>query len=153
MQVISEQEPEIVKIVGEGIEAQCDETAICNGELIHNPSSTLDNKLNVQWLLGGVEEGNCKNFVLKLVPNKKVPTILDMFKEYVIPGSIIGTDGYESCPKAVTEFGSCNEVVNYSVGFVNAQGAHTNQIENLWSHLKHAYWKLGGINKRRIDFF
>ena len=44
-------------------------------------------------------------------------------------------------------------MVNHSVGFVNAQGAHTNKIETLWSHLKHAYRKRGGINKRRIDFF
>ncbi|KKO73767.1 hypothetical protein AAJ76_2410003, partial [Vairimorpha ceranae] len=55
--------------------------------------------------------------------------------------------------RAVTEFGSCHEVVNHSVGFVNAQGAHTNQIENPWSHLKHVYRKRGGINKKRIDFF
>ena len=38
------------------------------------------------------------NFVLKLVSNRKVPTILDMFKEYVVPESIIVTDGYPSCP-------------------------------------------------------
>ena len=49
----------MVKISGEGIRVQFDETAICNGELIPNPSSTLDNKPNVQWLLGGAEEGNC----------------------------------------------------------------------------------------------
>ena len=118
----------MVKMGGEGIGVQFDETAICNGELIPNPSSTLDNKPYIQWLVGGVEEGNCRNFVLKLVPNRKVPTILDMFEEYVVPGSIIVTDGYPSYPKAVTEFGSCHEVVNHSVGFVNAQEAHTNQI-------------------------
>ncbi|EEQ81727.1 hypothetical protein NCER_101727 [Vairimorpha ceranae BRL01] len=121
----------MVKIGGEGIGVQFDETAICNGELIPNPSSTIDNKPNIQWLVGGVEEGNCKNFVLKLVPNRKVPTILDMFKEHVAPGSIIVTDGYPSYPRTVIEFGSCHEAVNHSVGFVNAQGAHTNQIENL----------------------
>ena len=103
--------------------------------------------------MGGVEEGNCRNFVLKLVPNRKVPAILYMFEEYVVPGSIIVTNGYPSYPRAVTEFGSSHEVVNHSVGFVNAQGAHINKIENPWSHLKHAYRKRGGINKRRIDFF
>ena len=51
-----------------------------------------------------------------------------MFDEHVVAGSIIITDGYPSYPKAVTEFGSCHEVVNHSVGFVNAQEAHTNQI-------------------------
>ena len=82
--------------------------------------------------------GKLWGFVLKLVPNRKDPTILNMVEECVVPGSIIVTDGYPSYPRAVTEFGSCHEVVNHSVGFVNAQEAHTNQIENLWSHLKHA---------------
>ena len=54
MQVISEQEPEMVKIGGEGIEVQFDETAICNGKLIPNPSSIQDNKHNVQWLVVGL---------------------------------------------------------------------------------------------------
>ena len=76
-----------------------------------------------------------------------------MFDEHVVPGFIIVIDGYPSYPRAVTEFESCHGVVNHSVGFVNAQGAHTNKIETLWSHLKHAYRKRGGINKRRIDFF
>ena len=75
----------MVKIGGEGIGVQFDETAICNGELIPNPSSTIDNKPNIQWLVGGVEEGNCRNFVLKLVPNRKVPTILDMFDDMLYP--------------------------------------------------------------------
>ena len=37
---------------GECIGMQFDETAICNGELIPNPSCTLDNKHNVQWIVG-----------------------------------------------------------------------------------------------------
>ena len=44
----------MVKIGGEGIRVQFDEIAICNGELIPNPSSTLDNKPNVQWLVVGL---------------------------------------------------------------------------------------------------
>jgi len=54
LQVISEQEPEMVKMGGEDIGAQCDETAICNRKLIPNPSSILDNKHNVQWLVVGL---------------------------------------------------------------------------------------------------
>ncbi|KKO73750.1 hypothetical protein AAJ76_2580001399 [Vairimorpha ceranae] len=113
LQVISEQEPEMVKMGGEGIGVQFDETAICNGELISNPSSTPDNKPNVQWLMGDIEGTNCRNFVLKLFTNRKIPTILDMFDEHVVPGSIIVTDGYPSYPGAVSEFGSCHEVVNH----------------------------------------
>ena len=143
----------MVKIGGEGIGVQFDETAICNGELIPNPSSTLDNKPYIQWLVGGVEEGNCRNFVLKLVPNRKVPTILDVFEEHVVPGSIIVTDGYPSYPRAVTEFGSCHEVVNHSVGFVNAQGAHTNQIESLCHILSMPIENVEVLIKGELIFF
>ena len=76
-----------------------------------------------------------------------------MFDEHVVPESIIVTDGYPSYPGAVAKFKSFHEVVNHSVGFVNAQGAHMDQIENPWSHLKHAYRKRGSINKGRINFF
>ncbi|EEQ81210.1 hypothetical protein NCER_102502 [Vairimorpha ceranae BRL01] len=75
----------MVKIGGEGIGVQFDETAICNGELIHSPSSTLHDKPNVQWLVEGVEKGSCRNFALKLILNRKVPTILDMFDDMLYP--------------------------------------------------------------------
>ena len=89
--------------------------------MIPNPSSFLDNKPNVQWLVGGVEKGNYRNFVSKLVPNRKILTILGMFDEHVVPGFIIAIDGYPSYPGDVAKFGSCHEVVNHSVGFVNVQ--------------------------------
>ena len=44
--------------------------------------------------MGDVEELNCRKFVLKLVPNRQILTILDMFEEHVVPGSIIVTGGY-----------------------------------------------------------
>jgi len=54
-----------------------------------------------------------------------------MFEERVVPGKIVVTDSYLSSPGTVTKFGSCHDVVIHSVGFVNAQGAHTNQIKKL----------------------
>ena len=51
-----------------------------------------------------------------------------MFDEHVVPESIIVTDGYSSYPRAVAKFKSFHEVVNHSVGVVNAQGAHMDQI-------------------------
>ena len=110
LRIISEQEPEMVKICGEGIWVQFDETAICNRKLIPDPYSTLDIKSNAQWLAEDVEEGSYRNFVLKLVSSSKVPTTLDMFDEHVVPRSIIVIDGYPSCPGAVAKFGSCHKM-------------------------------------------
>ncbi|KAF9764447.1 hypothetical protein NGRA_0555 [Nosema granulosis] len=59
------------KIGGEGVEIQIDETAICNGKIIINPSSTHDSNPNTQWLIGGIENNQRKNFFLELVPNRK----------------------------------------------------------------------------------
>ena len=41
-------------------------------------------------------------------------------------------------PQGCYWINTCHKVVNHSFGFVNAQGAHTKQIENPGSHLKHA---------------
>jgi hypothetical protein len=53
----------------------------------------------------------------------------------------------------VRNFGNNHDVVNHSIGFINEDGAHTNQIENLRSHLKQEYRALGGFNHTRIKLF
>jgi transposase-like protein len=152
-ELIGEREQEEIQIGGEGVEVQFDETAICNGLIIDNPSSVDDDIPGIQWILGGVEKDNFRNFVLKIIPNRKKETIFEFFKQYVRPGSIIVTDGYPSYPWAVRQFGSVHYVVNHSEGFSTQGGTNTNQIENLWSHLKQQYRAQGGVNKKRIKIF
>jgi hypothetical protein len=36
---------------------------------------------------------------------------------------------------------------------VNETGGHTNQIENIWSHMKQAYRRKGGISHDRITLW
>lgn len=133
----------VQKIGGVNIRIQVDETAIYDGLIISNPSKEFDNKENVQWIIGGVEEENFSNFFLHLIPDRRSETILEIFKKYVNPGSIIVTDGYPSYPAAVRQFGS----QHHSVGLV------TNKIENLWSHLRQAYRKKHGVRQSRIHNF
>ncbi|WUR04537.1 DDE-TNP-IS1595 domain-containing protein [Vairimorpha necatrix] len=76
----------------------------------------------------------------------KHETLLEKFKKYILPGTIIVSDGYSSYPKAVANFGSVHELVNHSKGFVNGEGGHTNQIENFWSNLDHDYRKRSELN-------
>lgn len=148
------EEPEDeIKIGGEDIRVQLDETAICNGMIISNPSSTYDVIPGVQWILGGVVEGNCREFFMEIVPNRRADTIEDLLKRRVKTGTVCITDGYPSYPSAVKNFGSIHEVVNHSIGFVNPQGGHTNQIENLWSHFKQEYRSRSGLNHDRIPLF
>jgi hypothetical protein len=148
--IISSTTPEVIKIGGTGIRVQIDETAICNGLVVSNPSNRYDNIPKIQWIVGGVVEGNCRQFFLKLVPNRKWDTILEVFNECILPGTIIFTDDYPSYPRAVETFGSEHERVNHSLGVVNETGGHTNQIENIWSHMKQDYRRKEGINHDRI---
>ncbi|KAG0432254.1 hypothetical protein DMUE_5510, partial [Dictyocoela muelleri] len=85
--------------------------------------------------------------------NRQSSTLLQVFQKYVIKGSICITDGFPSYTSTVSNFKSRHEVVNYSVGFVNQDGANTNQIENLWSHLKQEYRSRKGINHLRMPHF
>jgi transposase-like protein len=98
-------------------------------------------------------EGNCRQFFLELVPNRKWDTILEVFNECILQGTIIFTDGYPSYPRAVETFGSEHERVNHSLGVVNETGGRTNQIENIWSHMKQDYRRKGGINHDRITLW
>ncbi|KCZ76562.1 hypothetical protein H311_02435 [Anncaliia algerae PRA109] len=52
-----------LKIGGSELHVQVVETAICNGMIIKNPSSTLDTKKkNVQWIIRGIDNSLSKEF-------------------------------------------------------------------------------------------
>lgn len=120
-----------IKIGGIGSVIQVDETAICRGSIIINPSSTEDEIANTTWLVGGIEEGNLQRIFLKIVPNRKSSTIKSLFDEKVEIGTIIKTDRHASYPSAVFDHGSIHLTVNHSEGFTTEDGIHTNNIENL----------------------
>jgi hypothetical protein len=69
------------KIGGENVRVQVDETVICNGEIIVTPTSTMDDKYGIQWIVGAVVEGNCREFVLDMVPNRKIFTLENFLEE------------------------------------------------------------------------
>ncbi|KAG0435096.1 hypothetical protein DMUE_4888 [Dictyocoela muelleri] len=70
-------------IGGVGLEVQIDETAICNGTIITNPSSAFDDIPNPQWLIRSIENNERQSFFLELVENRKSSTILDLLNKRV----------------------------------------------------------------------
>jgi hypothetical protein len=107
---------------------QVDETAICRGLILNNPSNTVDEIPGVQWIVGGVAENSTFDCFMTLVPNRSSTTMLRMFNDFINPGSIIRTDGHRSYPNAVMEFQSIHQVVFYNIGFVNE---HNQRIMHL----------------------
>jgi len=108
-----------LKIGGSELHVQVDEMAICNGMIIKNPSSTLDTKKNVQWIIGGIDNSLSKKFFLCLVPDRKSNTIYEIFKKYIKKGSLIIADGYLSYSTAVKKFNYNHVIVNHTEGFNN----------------------------------
>ncbi|KAF9763896.1 hypothetical protein NGRA_0965 [Nosema granulosis] len=108
---------------------QLDETEMYNGMIITNPSSAYDGIPNVQWLRGGVVEGNCRSFFMESVSNRRAATIEDVLRRHVCPGTIYITDRFASYHSAVRNFGCIHEVVNHSVELVNQDGSQTNQLK------------------------
>jgi hypothetical protein len=100
-----------------------------------------------------VVECNCREFVLEMVPNREIFTLEVCFRRRINEKSIIFSDGHPSYPSAVRNFGSIHEVVNHSIGFKNESGVHTNQVENLWSHLNQDHRSRSGVNHSRINIF
>lgn len=76
-----------------------------------------------------------------------------VIEKYLEKGSIVVTDGYSSYPSAIKELGYKHHLINHTVGFVNEDGFHTNNIENLLIRLKYEYRSRGGINECKFSLF
>lgn len=143
----------IPRIGGEGQIVQLDETAICRGRIISNPSSEIDDIPGVQWIIGGVVTGSPFECFMVLVPNRTAATVLGILERYVMQGSVLRSDGHRSYPPAASNFGSIHQVVPHVEGFRNQEGQTTNEIEGLWASFKHEYKARNGLLKERIPYF
>lgn len=124
------------QIGGDGVVFQVDETAVCRRGIIRNPTSRADEIRDTVWLIGIIQEDNPENLRLEVLPNRTVETLTYFFSRNVLPNSIIKSDGYPSYPRAIQNSLCTHVMVNHSEGFTNADGDHTNMIENIWSHFK-----------------
>lgn len=140
-------------IGGNGIVIQIDETAICRGRLITNPSNAHDNIPNTTWLVGGVCETEEREFFLKIVPSRTADILYEVFVDNILINTIIRTDGYPSYPSSVRNFGSEHQIVLHTEGFTNSLGQHTNLIENFWTHLKTEMRSRYGIMRVKMEDF
>ena len=115
--LINNQEP----IGGSGHEVVIDETFFKNGLAF----------------LGGVDRTTKKIFIIQIY-QRDTNTLNSLISRYVLPNSIIFTDcwaGYNNLENIVG-FNYIHKRINHSVGFANALGETTNDIEGLWGNMK-----------------
>lgn len=100
-----------------------------NKKTKNEEGATISNKASV---IGLLERGG--NVIAKVVTDRTKETLLPIIYENVLPDSILMTDeliAYQSLNKDFEHYS-----VNHSAKEWVNQMAHTNGIENFWSHLK-----------------
>lgn len=152
---------------GQGRIIQVDEMRFRRGELVTNPTFETDSNRETLWIVGGVMEltdderltNEKSKFFMTVVHDRTTITLSNVFRTYIAPGTHIKTDGWAAYPSAIRR---CNDtfamnlshdVVNHSEGFTNADGTHTNTIENLWSHVRSSWRARHGVNRNRLEDF
>ena len=124
-----------LRIGGPGHTIQIDETACCRRRLIHNPTSLATEIRGTKWVVGIFSE-TTKQIRMEVLENRSIQSLAQFIDKYILPGTIIKSDGYPSYPEAVRRSGCEHIIVNHNRGFLNENGDHTNSIESVWSSLK-----------------
>jgi hypothetical protein len=144
--------PDQQEKLGGDKKVQVDETVICHGPLEKSPSQLEDDFPGVTWLVGFIEE-NTRRIRYKIVENRSLDTFKRLFEENIKIGTTVITDKHISYTGEVSHVQGTHQVVDYSIGFKNTEGFHTNNIENLWSIMKYKIKKRRGILKQNIPSF
>lgn len=69
----------------------------------------------------------------------------------IAAGTCLISDGHPSYPSVVENLGVDHKIVNHTLGFINDDGFHTNDIENLWSCMKSDMTRQHGMKRENID--
>lgn len=128
---LDNQEP----IGGPGIIVEIDETHF------GNPNYERGRLLSQIWLFGGIERESKKLFLVPLVEplsrNCDAETLIPLIKKYILPGSIIVSDGWTAY-QTISEHGYEHQIRNHAEYFVDPENPdiHTQNIERLWRDVK-----------------
>lgn len=122
---------EHVRIGGMGVIVEIDETKL--GKRKYHRGHRVDGV----WVLVGVERTADKKIFCVELPDRSAETLKTLFEIYVIPGSIVYTDGWAAYRTVCLELGFEHHVVNHSENFKDPEhGTHTNTVEGCNNALK-----------------
>ncbi|CAI6358935.1 unnamed protein product [Macrosiphum euphorbiae] len=118
-----------VKIGGVGVEVEIDESKF--GKRKYHRGHAVEG----QWVFGGVERGTNKCFLVPVEKRDKT-TLLNIIKEWILPGTTIISDCWKAYD-CLNDEGYVHFKVNHSINFKDPETQqHTNTIEGLWRHAK-----------------
>lgn len=109
---------------------EVDETYVGGKPRIHEFGQGVEGK---EVIMGMVQRGG--KAYLKHIPTTGKWEILDQVKAHVNPKVRVITDEYRSYTQ-LKKHGYQHDVVNHRVSYLTKKDVHTQNIENVWSHLK-----------------
>ncbi|XP_071576488.1 uncharacterized protein [Temnothorax nylanderi] len=117
------------KLGGPNIIVEIDEAKI--GKRKYNRGRIIEGK----WIFGGYERGTKKIFIVP-VQDRTEKTLLELIKEWILPGTTIMSDCWKSY-NCLNSEGFQHLTVNHSMNFVDPDtGAHTQHIERVWRKVR-----------------
>lgn len=122
---------EHVKVGGEGIIVEVDETKL--GKRKYHRGHRVEGV----WVLVGVERTVDKKIFCIELPDRTAKTLKRIMNLFIMPGSIIYTDGWAAYNSVCMDLGFEHHVVNHSQFFKDPiYGTHTNTVEGCNNALK-----------------
>ena len=86
--------------------------------------------------LGGMERVTGECFLVE-VDRRDAATLLPLIQQHIRPGSVVYSDEWSAYNQLGTVTGCNHQTVNHSVHFVDLNtGAHTQEVESMWSCCK-----------------
>ena len=138
-----------IKVGGEGVRVQVDETLIAKAKLARNMRAR---PVNEQWVLGFFDTSKGVG-VMRLIPNRRQEVMLAYIADTCLPGTIIVSDGHASYQN-LPAIGFRHEVVVHEHNFVDPEnGVHTNRIENYWQRVKRRFKRIYGTSRRLLPLY
>lgn len=103
----------------------------------------------LKWVLGMIDR-TTKHCHVQLVPNRTRDTIIPIIQAHVTVGTTIHSDE-AAIYGILSQRGYHHKTVKHKENYVNPiDGTHTNTVENFWTHLKHRFKKLHGVNYTQL---
>ncbi len=97
-----------------------------------------------QWMFGMIDV-TTKQCVLRLVPDRKAPTLIPIINQNCSPNCEIHSDEAPMY-NGLNGHGYVHRTVCHKDNFVGPNGIHTNNIEGFWGHLKRHFRSMNGTN-------
>ena len=110
--------------------------------------------LSQVWIFGRIYREDGQIF-MRIVDDRKAPTLLEAIKQCIAPGTQIISDQWKAYNALDTQSPQIYEhlTVNHSENFVDpVTKANTQRIERLWRDLKDFIRKKCGILRKDIEF-